>query len=307
MPLFPHKIFPVLRNALRELRNNDPMRMAAATAFFTTFALPAILVIFIQLFGLVMSKRMLSRHLFDHLSLIVGDGGVTQIRSTLRGFRSLAQNWYFAVGGFIFLVFVATTLFKIIRDSLNQLWSIKVHDHSGVGFTLLQRLRSIAVIVIAGLLFLASLVVETMQAMLIGYIHEIYAGSTSFLYFLLNQLVSVIVVTAWFTIVFRYLANGRPAWKVAMTGALVTGILFTFGKLIIAWLLSFGNLTTFFGASASFVLILLFVFYSSFILYFGGAFTNAWGDHVGKPIRPGTNAYKYELTEIKTEDNPEVS
>lgn len=279
--------------------------MAAATAFFTTFALPAILVIFIQLFGLVMNKRIISRRLFDHLSLIVGDGGSTQIRSTLRGFRSLAQNWYIAVGGFIFLLFVATTLFKVIRDSLNQLWSIKVHHHSGVKFTLLQRLRSMAVIVIAGLLFLASLFVETMQGMLIGYINEIYSGSTSILYFILNQFVSVVVVTAWFTILFRYLANGRPEWKVAMTGALVTGILFTFGKLVIAWLLSFGNLTTFFGASASFVLILLFVFYSSFILYFGGAFTNAWGDYVGKPIRPGTNSYKFEVTEIKTEVNPE--
>jgi membrane protein len=307
MPLSPRKTFSVLSNALRELRNNDPMRMAAATAFFTTFALPAILVIFIQLFGLVMNKRLISRHLFDHLSLIVGDGGATQIRATLRGFRSLAQNWYIAVGGFIFLLFVATTLFKVIRDSLNQLWSIKVHAHSGVKFTLLQRLRSMVVIVLAGLLFLATLFVETMQGMLIGYINEIYTGSTSVLYFLLNQFISVVIVTAWFTIVFRYLANGRPAWKVAMVGALVTGILFTFGKLVIGWLLGFGNLTTFFGASASFVLILLFVFYSSFILYFGGAFTNAWGDYIGKPMRPGINAYKYELTEIKTEENPEIS
>lgn len=305
MPLLSRNIFSVLGAALRDLRNNDPMRMAAATAFFTTFALPAILVIFIQLFGLVISKRLISSHLFEHLSLIVGDGGVTQIRSTLRGFRSLAQNWYIAIGGFIFLLFVATTLFKIIRDSLNQLWNIKVHHSRGVKFTLMQRLRSMIVIVFAGLLFLATMVLETVQGMLIGYINEIYQGSTSFLYFLLNQLISIIAVTAWFSIVFRYLANGRPAWKVAMTGGLVTGILFTFGKLVIAWLLSFGNLTTFFGASASFVLILLFVFYSSFILYFGGAFTNAWGDYVGKPIHPGRNAYKFEVTEIKTEDNPE--
>lgn len=301
MPLSLTNTFPVLRNALRDLRNNDPMRMAAATAFFTTFALPAILVIFIQLFGLVLNKRTISRHLFDHLSLVVGEGGVTQVRATLRGFRSLAQNWYLAAGGFIFLMFVATTLFKVIRDSLNQLWSIKVHGSTSVRFTILQRLRSMAVIVIAGLLFLASLVVETMQAMLLGYINEIYTGSTSLLYFILNQVVSVMIVTAWFTILFRYLANGRPAWKVAMTGALVTGILFTFGKLVIAYLLGFGNLTTFFGASASFVLILLFVFYSSFILYFGGAFTSAWGDFIGKPILPGKNAYKYELREVKSE------
>ena len=288
----------VLRNAMRELRNNDPLRMAAATAFFTTFALPAILIIFIQLFGLVMGRRAMSQHLFEHLSLIVGDQGVSQIRLTLRGFRRFANTWYFSVGGFIFLVFVATTLFKVIKDSLNQLWSIKVHSHSGVGFGLKERLRSIVVIVLAGFLFMASLLIEGAQALLFTYIKEIWTGSTSYLYIVLNQVVSTIVVAAWFTIVFRYLANGRPYWKVAMTGGIVTSILFTIGKLLIGWLLGFSNIDNIFGAAGSFVLVLLFVFYASFILYFGATFTNAWADHVKKPIRPGPNAYKYELKEI---------
>ncbi|MGB8194989.1 MAG: YihY/virulence factor BrkB family protein [Chitinophagaceae bacterium] len=294
----------MLRKAFRDLKNNDPLRMAAATAFFTTFALPAILIILIQLFGLVVGRRTMSRHLFDHLEQIVGDGGVLQIRSTLRAFRNFSQSWYITLGGFIFLVFVATTLFKIIRDSLNQLWNIKVHDHSGVVFTIRQRLRSIGIIFLAGLLFMASLLIEAMQTILMDYINEIWSGSTSLLYAILNQLLSVLVVTIWFATVFRYLANGRPVWRVAIVGGLVTGILFTIGKLLIGWLLGFGNLNSFFGASASFVLILLFVFYSSFILYFGGTFTSAWGDYVNKPIAPGTHAYKYVLTEIKTEESP---
>lgn len=294
----PREFLKILRAALRNLRDNDPLRMAAATAFFTTFALPAILVIFIQLFGLILGRRTISQHLFEHLALILGDQGVSQIRLTLRGFRRLASTWYISVAGFVFLVFVATTLFKVISDSLNQLWSIRLHRRKGVGTGLRGRLRSVLLIVLAGFLFMASLLIEGIQALLLDYINEIWKGSTSFLYIVLNQLVSTTVVAAWFAVVFRFLSNGRPHWKVALTGGMVTGILFTLGKLVIGWLLGYSNIDNIFGAAGSFVLVLLFVFYASFILYFGATFTNAWAEYVKKPIAPGPNAYKYQLTEI---------
>jgi membrane protein len=286
------------------LRSNDPLRLAAATAFFTTFALPAILIIFIQVFGLIIDPKILTDHLFDHLSLIVGEPSVQQIKGTLRGFRGLARNWFFTIGGFIFLVFVATTLFKVIRDSLNQLWSIKVHEHSGVRFSLRGRLISIAVIFLAGVLFLFGLMAEAVQALLLGYIHEVWAGSVSFLYIILNQLISVMIVTIWFTILFRFLGNGHPTWKVSLTGGIFTGVLFTIGKLILGWLLGYSNINNIYGASGSFVLVLLFVFYCSFILYLGGTFTYAWAEHVKKPIIPGRNAYRYKFTEVKDEMEP---
>ncbi len=296
---FVRQFTQVLRTAMSILRNNDPLRLAAATAFFTTFALPAILIIFIQAFRLFVDPRILSGHLFDHLALIVGKASVDQIRGTLRGFRKLASNWYIAIGGFIFLVFVATTLFKVIRDSLNQLWSVKVHAHSSVQFNLQERFKSMAVIMLAGLLFLASLFVEAMQSILMGYLAEIWAASVSLIYIVLNQLISVVVVTIWFTVLFRFMANGHPTWRVALAGGIFTGLLFSVGKLILTWLLGYSNINNIYGASGSFVLVLLFVFYSSFMLYLGGSFTYAWGEYVNKPIVPGKSAYTYVLTEVK--------
>lgn len=288
----------VLRTAFQDLQINDPLRMASATAFFTTFALPAILIIFIQIFGLVLNPKTISDHLFEHLSEILGEPGVNQIKETLIGFRKLANNWFITIGGFIFLMFVATTLFKVIRESLNQLWSIRVHPHSGVGFSIVGRLRSMAVIMLAGLLFLASLLVEGVQALLLGYINEVWKGSATFIYAIVNQLVSTTIVIIWFTIVFRYLSNGHPTRKVAIAGGVFTGILFTIGKLVLGVLLGYSNIDNIYGASGSFVLVLLFVFYSSFILYFGATFTNAWGEIHNKPITPGKNAYKYEMKEV---------
>jgi uncharacterized BrkB/YihY/UPF0761 family membrane protein len=147
------------------LRKNDPLRMAGATAFFTSFSLPFILIILIQLFGLVLNPGKLSDHLFRSLSYILGHPGVRQIRDTLQGFQRLATNAYIAVGGFIFLLFVVTTLFKVIKDSINQLWEVQITE-GRLADTLLPRLRAILLILLAGLLFLLDVAGEAFLVVL---------------------------------------------------------------------------------------------------------------------------------------------
>src|SRR6476660_7113307 len=103
--------FPViLRDSLRELLRNDPLRMAGATAFFTTFALPPILIILTQILGLLFDSRTIRRQLFLKLSGFIGRDSVRQVVETLVAFRKLADNWFLTIAGFIFLLFVATTL-----------------------------------------------------------------------------------------------------------------------------------------------------------------------------------------------------
>lgn len=289
----------LLRRALTGFRQNDPLRMAAATAFFATFALPAILIILIQIFGWFVNPDKLSTHLFAHLAPMFGKDSVSQIRGTLQGFRKLAQNPYITIGGFLFLTFVATTLFKIIKDSLNQLWNIRPKATSKLGIRIMRRGKSMIVILLAGLLFVAVMAAETAQAVLRDYFNEYWKGSGSFLIIALNQIVSVGVVTLWFTVLFKFLPDGHPSWKVAWMGGLFTGILFTLGKLFLAWMLAKGNLKNIYGASGSFVLVLLFVFYVSMILYYGGMFTRVWAEHKKDPIIPSKFAYQYELAEIK--------
>ncbi|WP_231106568.1 hypothetical protein, partial [Streptobacillus moniliformis] len=95
--------------------------------------------------------------MLDHLAEIIGEASVEQIKQTLQGFKHLAKNWYITMGGFLFLTFVSTTLFAVIRDSLNQLWSIKAHPSPAFKTTLLPRLKAVAVILISGLLFVGVL------------------------------------------------------------------------------------------------------------------------------------------------------
>jgi membrane protein len=283
----------LLRKAFGLLKRNDPLRLAGATAFFTSFALPAILIILIQIFGLFLTPRVMGQHLMEHLSQILGPGTVGDLRKTLRNVRQLASSWYVAAGGFLFLVFVSTTLFTVIKDSLNQLWGIKVIDKPGVAFVLKMRMKSLVVILLAGLLFTIVMLGEALWALLSEYIREIWGNGDLVLEKLLNQVISVIFVTIWFGVLFRLLPDGRPRWKIAFTGGFFTSLLFTLGKLALGVLLSYSNMQTIYGASTSMVLLLLFVFYSSFIFYYGACFTKIWAQHVGRPIKPGRYTVQY--------------
>jgi membrane protein len=299
--MMPTHFFKLLRGAFSEFKKNDPLRLAAATAFFTTFALPPILIILIQLFGLIFNVENMGDRFFMRISEILGNDSTEQIRSTFLGFQSLAKNWYITIGGFIFLMFVATTLFKVIKDTLNQLWCIKLDAKKALKMKMQKRAISLAVIVFAGMLFLGGTLLEGLQAIFSNYLNEISNGIGSWVGKVLSTLLSISIVTAWFSILFKFLPDAKLSWRVAIVGGFFTGILFSFGKMIIKFMLSQGRLDTVFGTSSSIVLLLLFVFYSSFILYYGACFTKVYGDYSNEPIHPAEHSFMYELKEVQAD------
>lgn len=286
--------------AYKEFKQNDPLRLAGATAFFTTFALPAILIILVQIIGLVFSKENIRGKLFLSLTKILGRDGAMQIQQTFWGFKSLATNTFISSAGFIFLIFVATTLFKIIKDSLNQLWNVRVADNKPA-IQLAGRFTSLVIILLSGLLFVGALLAEGLEAVLHRYTGSWHSLTGNVLDGFVNQVISVIVVTIWFSVLFKMLPDAKASWRVVLPGGLFTGVLFSIGKIFIRTALSAGNLNNIFGASGSIVLLLLFVFYCSFILYYGACFTKVYALFVNDPIKAATYAIKYKLVEVKSD------
>jgi len=292
--------------SIDELKRNDPLRLAGATAFFSTFALPPILIILIQLFGLFFNKKELSSQLISSLSRLVGKNGAIQVQQVLNNFNSLSENLFALTAGFVFLLFVATTLFSVIKNSLDQIWNIRVKLHPGLLFYLKLRGRSLLVILLAGLLFIFLIFIESMQAILGNYIDYLGYKEGNFLNGVVNELLFILIVTTWFSTIFRFLTDGRPTWKAALAGGFFTAVLFSFGKVILKTLLATSNISTIYGASGSFVLILLFVFYSSLIFYYGGCFIKVMCDDLKLPIRPVKEAFKYHVTEVDTKEEPGI-
>jgi membrane protein len=241
--------------------------------------------------------------LIARLADLLGNTSAEQLKQVLDNFNSLSQNLYALVFGFLFLLFVATTLFAVIKNSLDQIWKIRVKNHPGLWFYLKLRGRSLLVILLAGVLFIAGVFVESLQAILGGYFNYLGPKAGNFLNGFVNEMLFIVVVTIWFSTIFRFLTDGRPQWKAAFAGGLFTAILFSFGKGLLKTMLSLSNIGSIYGASGSIVLILLFVFYSSLIFYYGGCFIKIISEDLNLPIRPVKEAFRYQVQEIITEEN----
>jgi len=159
-------------------------------------------------------------------------------------------------------------------------------------------MKSFAVIILIGILFFADLVFDSLGTIARNYVEEIWKGGGIYFKGILNETVSVLIVAAWFILLFRFLADGRPSWKASLIGGLVTGILFTAGRLLLRFLLVDSNISHLYGSSAAVILLLLFVFYSSFILYYGACFIAVYSEKKEWSIRLSSKAFNYKIEEL---------
>ena len=293
------KDIPTLfKNAFAQLRRTEPLILASATAFFTLFSLAPIMVILASILSIIFRNNKISESLFQPLERVFGSETSEQIQAIVANVKSVAGDWYITLGGIIFLLFVATNLLNIIKKAINQLWRIRKSHRRRIKYSLRERLIAILLILSIGFIFIISLLLDTSVAFLQGYLEQLIPSVDTILIRTVNIIFSILVVTAWFTIVYKILPDAVVHWKVALVGGLLTAVLFTIGKWILGYLLNYSNMVTIFGTFASVIFILLFIFYSSLILYFGAAFTHAYASLTDRPIKPRKHSVNFEVRSI---------
>jgi membrane protein len=289
-----------MQDAFQEFKRNDPLRFGASTAFFTTFALPPILVILTNVFGMLYNAEFISQKLLLKLQDLFGSRGATQLYEVLQNIQRIPTHWSYALLGMLFLIFVSTTLFIVVQKSLNELWHIQP---KGKGRQLKKLFRnraiSLAIILVSGILFMISLLVDSAVAYIGKGLENYLPTATAWLIRIANVLASLLFVTIWFAITFKYLPDAHLRWRPIWVGAGVTAALFTVGKFILNHLLIISHLGPIYGPSASILLIMLFVFYSSMILFYGASFTRIYANYASLHIRPKSFARLYKLRHEK--------
>lgn len=269
--------------------------MAGATAFFANFAIPPILLILIRLFSFFVDRKILTQRIFERISEVLVPSSALQIRETLRNIRKMEHQWWATILSFIFLLFVATTLFNVIKNAVEQIWNIGQDKKNSVLFSLKSRSRSMAIIILAGILFFLGLFSDGIQSNSQGYFNLVDTQTGETILWIINQLLFTAIVSFWFAVLFRFLANGRPKWNIALKGGILTGILFNLGKHILRIMLPLSNIEHIYGASGSIVLLMLFIFYSSLIFYFGACFVKILSDNKQHNLRTVKGAFRYEI------------
>lgn len=285
--------------ALTLLKENDPLILASSTAFFATFSISPIIVLLVGALSSIFKSSHIREQLFHSVQTTLGKKPTAEIESFVNNFISLeSTNTWITVGVSLFLLFVATTLLGIVRKAIHQVWNIRMKSAVNFRYNVKERLIGLVMLFVMGILFLLSLVLDASVVAVQNFTQDVIPMIDSTLVRGLNILFSVVIVTIWFMILFKILPEAHVHWKVAFAGGLLTSILFNIGKFVLGVVLKESRLESIFNTSASITLILLFIFYSSLIMYFGAAFTHSYAELIRKPIHAGKYADEYEERSI---------
>lgn len=287
------------KRSFNVLQKNNPLLLSSATAFFTVFATTPIIILLVNILSLYFKSERISGQLFRQIKAVFGESTAQQIQTFVENFREMGSSPWITVLGTVFLIFVATTLFNVIKQALNRIWNIRINPKRKLRYNLRERGRAFLIIMVGGLLFLITLLFDAGVNLLSKYIKLFIPEFNAVFVQTATGIISLIIVSVWFGILFRYIPDARTQWPVLRVGAVVTGLLFTIGKYLLGIFLVGGNIGNIFDASASIILFLLFIFYSSMIMYFGASFTLVYADYTDRNIKPKKYAERYQLTTIE--------
>ncbi len=293
------KIARLFKDAAIKLGKKDPLILASSTAFFTTFSIPPTLIILMNVLSLYFKRESLSVQFDKQISEIFGAEAGTQLQTIATNLSEMTGKGWITIAGSVFLIFVATNLFKVIKTSVNQIWNIRPKNTKKLLHNVKNRAIALAIVFLTGIFFLLSILADSLVTLLQNYLHNSLPVGETLLIIGLSKLLSLVFITLWFISIFRYLPDARIQWKAVSIGALVTAFLFMIGKLALERFLVNSNISNVFETSASIVLVLLFIFYSSLIMYYGAAFTFVLSEELNQPVTPRKYAEEYKITPIK--------
>jgi membrane protein len=274
------------------------MKLSAALAYYTIFSLTPLIVIVISGATLFLGDKMNpGSQLFSEISQMVGSDAAAQLKSFVDQSNLSGKGTFGLILGIGTLVVGATAIFIEIQDSINLIWKVKAVPKKGWLKMLTNRLLSFSLIASLGFLLLVSLVLNSIVVgigdKLAGFSSKIGVEKVSELLMLVvTNALTLAVVTAIFTIIFKVLPDVDLRWKPAIVGALFTAVLFSLGKYVIGIYIEKGNPGSAFGAASSIIVILVWIYYTSIILYFGAEFTQVYAE---KYDRQGMRPSKYAV------------
>lgn len=295
------RVLTLLKNTTLAFLDDNAFKLSASLSYYTIFALGPLLIIVISLSAIVYGRDVVEGRLYEQLSDLIGGDAALQIQNILSNAQHTHATTLGAVIGFVILFIGATGVFTEIQGSINFIWSVRAKPKKSWLRYLLNRLLSFSLVVGLGFVLLVSLIINALLNLLSETLTKKFPHFPVGLFNLTNSLIILTVITCLFAVIYKVLPDAIISWKDAWIGSIFTAMLFLLGKFLIGYYLGKSNLGVTYGAAASVVILLAWVYYSSLILYFGAEFTKIYALHSGEGIKPKQTAVfiiKRETKEI---------
>lgn len=293
-------IWEVLKNSFKGFSQDKVPKLGASLAYYTVFSMAPLLILVISLCGIFLGKAAAEGEIYKQLDSFVGKESAAQLQEIIKNASLAGKSKIAAIIGGIVLLIGATTVFADIQDSINKIWGLKPKPKKGWLKMLQNRFLSFSVIASLGFLLLVSLGVTALIEGLSARLQAAYPDITVTIFYIINLLVTFIVVSLIFAVIFKVLPDADIKYKDVLAGAIATTLLFMLGKFAISFYISKSNVGSTYGTAGSLVIILLWVYYSSIILYFGAEFTKAYAVKYGSEIHPNKYAVTTKEVEVET-------
>ena len=281
-------------NAFMEER---ALKMSAALAYYTVFAMAPLLIMLIFLASIFYGEDAINRKLFSEINGLVGNEAALQIQDIIRQITLQKDSTFAVVLGIITLFIGATGVFIEMQDSINQIWRVKAKPKKGWKKMLINRVLSFSMIISLGFLLIASLIINGLILALSDKLTQYFPDLTVLVINVFNLGLTFIIISALFGIIFKFLPDVEIGWKDVRIGAFFTATLFIIGKFLIGLYIEKVAPGSAYGAAGSIIIILVWVYYTSAILYFGAEFTQVYAECYGGKIRPASYAVHIIQTE----------
>jgi membrane protein len=277
---------------------DNVIKYSASLSYYTTLSLAPMLIIIITVSGFLFGENAMRGELYSEINGMVGDEAALQIQSTIQNIHLNSNTPVATFVSLIILLIGATGIFGEIQDSLNKIWGLKTTSRKIWWKWLLDRIISFSLIISLGFVLLVSLALNALVAAISKKLTAAMAGGGETFVFVLDNAISVAITTVMFATIFKVLPDAKIKWKDVFIGAVITSVLFLLGRLAIGFYLGQSNMTDIFGAAGSVIVIMIWVYYSSAILYLGAVFTKVYATNFGGKIYPNSYAVWIKVEEI---------
>lgn len=279
------RIIKVFKNALKKWWDKDPFKESAAIAYYAIFSLPGLFVVIVTLAGLFFGREAVDNHLVNQISSTLGESTAEQIQNIINEqVKEINNSVLGAIVGVVVLLVGATGVFAQFQKSLNFIWDVKADVNKSGLWTLIKiRLFSFGLIVSIAFLMMVSLIISTMMTAFGNWLSAQFSESFLIVLRVLNFIISLAILTVLFAMMLKIFPDAKIQWKDVWIGSFVTALLFDIGKFGLSLYFGKANPATAYGVAGSIILILLWVSYSSMIVFYGAEFTREYANlHTGK-------------------------
>jgi membrane protein len=273
-------VVPLLKTTWQDFQRHNSQWLAAALAYFTTFAIAPLIIIIVEIAGLVIHNHTkVLNLLFGYLQRDAGPGAGAVRQIVASTFNEPRTGIVAEIVGWIVFIVAAVGLFSAVQFALNNVWDIAPKKLT-IKQAIMQRLSGFGVMLCIALLLLISIGVNAALTMASGYLTHVFAGFATLMK-IADFFVSFGIIWAGFALLFEYLPECKIEWRDVSLGAAITSFLFVVGQFLLGWYLGRAGISSGYGAFGSLIVFLIWVNYSAQIMLFGAEFTHVWAKRYG--------------------------